>query len=82
MTEAQAETAPEAAPPARAVQVHLAEVMARRGVGVGELAERTGMHPNNVTRIKNGHAEGIRWPTLGALCEALECQPGDLLTYG
>lgn len=79
----QAETAPAAGQRADGpgVRVHLAEVMARRSVNVAELAERVGVHPNNITRFKNGHADGVRWKTLGALCRELECQPGDLLTY-
>ncbi|MFE9250705.1 helix-turn-helix domain-containing protein [Streptomyces sp. NPDC007088] len=63
------------------VRVHLAELLARRGLGVAELAERIGIHPNNVSRIKNSHIDGMKFATLGAICRELECQPGDLLTF-
>ncbi|MFC4328283.1 helix-turn-helix domain-containing protein [Streptomyces andamanensis] len=81
MTEAIAVRVAGAPSAAREIRVHLAELMARRGVGVGELAEQVGIHPNNLTRIKNGHVDGMRWRTLRGICEALQCQPGDLLTY-
>lgn len=73
------EQAPQADEPQ--VRVHLAELLARREMKVAELAERIGIHPNNVSRIKNGHIDGMKFATLGAICRALDCQPGDLLTY-
>lgn len=84
MTGTEATAAPPADPAGqeRQVRVHLAELLAARGMKVAELAEQIGIHPNNVSKIKNGHIEGIRFPTLAAICDALECQPGDLLTYG
>ncbi|MFD7866034.1 helix-turn-helix domain-containing protein [Streptomyces sp. NPDC059783] len=63
------------------LRVHLAELLAARGMAVGELAERIGIHANNVSRIKNGKVDGYRRSTLEAICRELECQPGDLLTY-
>lgn len=80
-----AETATEPAAaetPEPEVRVHLAELLAARGMAVGELAERIGIHPNNVTRIKTGKVEGIKFSTLSAICRELKCQPGDLLSYG
>ena len=52
---------------------------ARRKLSVGALAQRVGITPANVAVLKNGRAEAIRFATLEALCEALDCQPGDLL---
>lgn len=63
------------------VRIHLAELLARRGLGVAELAERIGIHSNNVSRIKNSHIGGMKFATLSAIRRELDCQPGDLLTY-
>ena len=54
--------------------------MADRAVGVAELAAQIGITPANLSILKNGHAKAIRFATLNALCEALECTPGDLLS--
>jgi putative transcriptional regulator len=48
---------------------------------VGELADRVGITPANLAVLKNGRAKAVRFTTLAALCEALECQPGDLLRF-
>lgn len=63
------------------VQVRLAEVMARRGVGVAELAGRIGITPANLSVLKNGHAKAVRFTTLEALCRELDCEVGDVLVY-
>jgi putative transcriptional regulator len=63
------------------VEVQLAEVLARQGISLTELAERVGVTVANLSVLKNGRAKAIRFSTLGALCEALDCQPGDLLRY-
>ena len=55
--------------------------LARRKMGVGEFAERVGLTPANVAVLKNGRAKAVRFSTLEALCEALDCQPGDLLRW-
>ncbi|AVM02157.1 transcriptional regulator [Gordonia iterans] len=55
--------------------------MARRKLSVGELADRVGITPANLAVLKNGRAKAIRFSTLAALCEALDCQPGDLLRW-
>ena len=47
----------------------------------GELAERIGITPANLSILKTGKAKAVRFSTLEALCEALECQPGDILEY-
>jgi len=56
-------------------------MLARRKMAVGELAERVGITPANLAVLKNGRAKAVRFTTLEALCEVLECQPGDLLRW-
>ena len=63
------------------INVNLDVMMARRKVGLTELAARVDLTLANLSILKNGHARAIRFSTLAALCQALECQPGDLLTY-
>ena len=63
------------------VIVDIDVMLARRKMGVGELAERIGITPTNLAVLKNGRAKAVRFTTLDALCEALECQPGDLLRW-
>ena len=50
-------------------------------MSVGGLAERVGITPANVSVLKNGRAKAIRFSTLDGICEALECQPGDVLEW-
>ena len=64
-----------------AVIVDIDVMLARRKMGVGELAERIGITPANLAVLKNGRAKAVRFTTLDALCQALECQPGDLLRW-
>jgi putative transcriptional regulator len=54
---------------------------AKRRMSVGELAERVGITPANLAVLKNGRAKAVRFTTLAALCEVLECQPGDILRW-
>lgn len=56
-------------------------MLAKRKMAVGELAERIGITPANLAVLKNGRAKAVRFTTLEALCEALDCQPGDLLRF-
>jgi len=63
------------------VIVDIAVMLARRKMAVGELADRIGITPTNLAVLKNGRAKAVRFTTLDALCEALECQPGDLLRW-
>jgi putative transcriptional regulator len=63
------------------VIVDIDVMMARRKLGVGELAERIGITPTNLAVLKNGRAKAVRFTTLDALCVALDCQPGDLLRW-
>ena len=55
--------------------------MARRKIGAGELAEKVGITPANLSILKNNKAKAVRFSTLAALCRALDCQPADLLEY-
>ncbi|NKI45547.1 helix-turn-helix domain-containing protein [Streptomyces physcomitrii] len=56
-------------------------MMARRKLTAGRLAARVGISPANLAVLKNGRAKAVRFTTLEALCEVLDCQPGDLLRY-
>lgn len=64
-----------------AIRINLDVMMAKRKIGVGELAERVGITPANVSILKNGRAKAVRFTTLDALCQALDCQPGDILEW-
>ena len=63
------------------VYVNLDVMMARRHMGAGELAEKVGITPANLSILKNNKAKAVRFTTLEALCRELDCQPGDLLEY-
>jgi putative transcriptional regulator len=63
------------------IQVRLDELLAERGMTLTELSERVGITIVNLSILKNGRARAIRFSTLAALCDALGCQPGDLLGY-
>ncbi len=56
-------------------------MLARRKMAVGALADQVGITPANIAVLKNGRAKAVRFATLAALCEALDCQPGDLLRW-
>ncbi|MCL2493087.1 MAG: helix-turn-helix transcriptional regulator [Clostridiales bacterium] len=63
------------------ILVNLDIMMAKRRVSAGDLAARVGITPANLSILKNNKAKAIRFSTLEALCEALDCQPGDLLEF-
>ncbi len=63
------------------IVVNLDVMMARRKISSGELAERIGITPANLSILKTGKAKAVRFSTLEALCEVLQCQPGDILEY-
>ncbi len=67
--------------PTVAIQVNLDVMMAKRKISAGELADRVGITPANLSILKNNKAKAIRFSTLEAICEALDCQPGDILEY-
>ncbi len=64
-----------------AITCHLDELLAARGMTLKELAERVGVTVVNLSVLKNDRAKAVRFSTLSALCAALECQPGDLLSH-
>jgi putative transcriptional regulator len=61
--------------------VNLDVEMAKKKVGLGELAERIGLTQANLSILKTGKAKAIRFTTLEAICKELGCQPGDILEY-
>lgn len=56
-------------------------MLAQRKVNGKDMAERIGISPVNLSRIKTGKISAVRFSTLDAICRALDCQPGDLLEY-
>lgn len=63
------------------ILVNLDVMLAKRKMSVNELADRVGITPVNVSVLKNGRAKAIRFSTLDQICKALDCQPGDILSY-
>jgi putative transcriptional regulator len=63
------------------IVINIDVMLARRKMSVTELAERVGITMANISILKNGKAKAIRVSTLGAICKALDCQPGDILEY-
>ena len=63
------------------IVVNLDVMMARRKISLGELAARIDITPANLSILKTGKAKAVRFSTLEALCEVLQCQPGDILEY-
>lgn len=63
------------------IVMRLDRVMADRKMSSLELAEKIGISPVNVSRIKTGRLKGIRFSTLTAMCEALHCKPGDIIDW-
>ena len=63
------------------IVVNLDVVMAKRKISSGELAEKIGISPANLSILKTGKAKAIRFSTMEAICKALDCQPGDILEY-
>lgn len=61
--------------------VNLDVMMAKRKISSGELAKIIDITPANLSILKTGKAKAIRFSTLDKLCEALDCQPGDLLEW-
>ena len=61
--------------------VDLDVMLAKRKMGVGELAERIGITPANLSVLKNGRAKAVRFTTLEAICRELDCQPGDIIRF-
>lgn len=64
-----------------AIVINLDVMLANRKMGAGELADKIGITPANLSILKNQKARAIRFSTLDAICRALDCQPGDILEY-
>ena len=56
-------------------------MMAKRKIGLMDLAEKVDITPANLSILKNNKARAIRFSTLNAICKALGCQPGDIIEY-
>ncbi|MBQ2824093.1 MAG: helix-turn-helix transcriptional regulator [Oscillospiraceae bacterium] len=61
--------------------LRLDRVMADRKMSLNELAEKVGISNVNLSNLKTGKVKAIRFSTLEAICDVLECQPGDILEY-
>ena len=64
-----------------AIIVNLDRILAERGVQSKELAQHVGITEANISLLKKGKVKGIRFNTLQKICEYLQCQPGDILTF-
>jgi putative transcriptional regulator len=61
--------------------VHLDDLLAAKGMTLAQLADEVDVTVVNLSVLKNGRAKAIRFSTLAALCRALDCQPGDLISW-
>ena len=61
--------------------LRLDRVMADRKMSLNEVSEKVGVANVNLSKLKNGHVSAIRFSTLEAICDVLDCQPGDILEY-
>ncbi len=64
-----------------AIVLRLDRVMADRKISLNELSERVGISTVNLSNLKTGKVKAVRFSTLDAICEVLDCQPGDILEY-
>ena len=62
------------------IAVHLDDLLADRGMTLTELSDRVCVTVVNLSVLKNGRARAVRFSTLSSICDALDCQPGDVLT--
>ncbi len=63
------------------IKINLDVMMAKRKIGLSELAQKIDITNANLSILKNNKAKAIRFSTLEAICKALDCQPGDILEY-
>ena len=63
------------------IVVNIDVMLAKRKMMLKELAEEVGVSATNLSLLKTGKAKGVRFNTLAAICDALECQPGDILEF-
>lgn len=64
-----------------AIILRLDRVMANRKISLNDLAEQVGIANVNLSKIKTGKVSAIRFSTLNAICDVLDCQPGDILEF-
>lgn len=64
-----------------AIRINLDVMMAKRKIGLTDLAKEVDITLANLSILKNGKAKAVRLETLNAICKALQCQPGDILEY-
>lgn len=64
-----------------AIVINLDVMLAKRKMSVTQLSEKVGITMANLSILKNGKAKAVRFSTLESICEALDCQPGDILEY-
>ncbi len=64
-----------------AIIINIDVMLAKRKMSVTELTEKVGITMANVSILKNGKAKAVRFSTLEAICEALDCQPGEILEF-
>ncbi len=64
-----------------AIVINIDVMLAKRKMSVTQLAEKVGITMANISILKNGKAKAVRFSTLAAICEALDCPPGDILEY-
>lgn len=64
-----------------AIIINLDTMLARRKMSLSELSERVGVSIVNLSKIKTGKARAVRFSTLDAICEVLDCQPGDIIEH-
>ena len=64
-----------------AIIVNLDVMMAKRKIALGDLADRIGITPANLSILKTGKSKAIRFSTLEAICKELDCQPADILEF-
>jgi len=63
------------------IHCRLGDVLEERGMSLTQLSKEVGISVTNLSLLKNNHVRAIRYSTLEALCDVLDCQPGDLLAY-
>ena len=63
------------------ILVNLDVMMAKRKISAGELAQKVGITPANLSILKNNKARAVRFSTLEEICRVLDCKPGDILQY-
>ncbi|MBR6204611.1 MAG: helix-turn-helix transcriptional regulator [Candidatus Methanomethylophilaceae archaeon] len=64
-----------------AISIRLDRMLVERKMTLVELSKRVGATPVNLSKLKAGKVSGVRFSTLDAICEALDCQPGDIIVY-